>query len=266
MTMEGYIDKTCPFCKTAITEEDSVKICPVCGIPHHQECWEENSGCTTFECSEQHYKPQDGAESDVCEKCGASMNKGQAFCSRCGAPKRVPAQNACTECGATLQDGQAFCPVCGHKVGLTVDPRVTASIGKINAVSKRKKTLIIGIASAAVLIIVILLLVLAKGNKKDFNIMYASIADEYWCTISNDGSYMEIDTNPYDIDDEIEMSAYNQLAIINSDLGFSDALYSKMGQTTSLDGWQTMSNDKVTVSWKYHPNNGLEVFYEWDSN
>ena len=67
--MEEHIGKICPFCKTEIKEDDTVKICPACGIPHHQSCWEENRGCTTFGCSEQHYEPQDNgtAESSVAD-------------------------------------------------------------------------------------------------------------------------------------------------------------------------------------------------------
>lgn len=155
--MENYVNKTCPFCKAEFTEDDTVKSCPVCGIPHHQECWEENNGCATFGCSEHHDKPQDNAASEICEKCGASMNKGQAFCSRCGAPKRVPAQNVCTKCGAPLQDGQAFCPACGHKVGLTVDPAVNQAISQFNAgvISSQRKSkklpIIIGISAIAVI-------------------------------------------------------------------------------------------------------------------
>ena len=42
----------CPLCKTDITEGDAVKVCPSCGIPHHQACWENNHGCSTANCPE----------------------------------------------------------------------------------------------------------------------------------------------------------------------------------------------------------------------
>lgn len=42
--MENYIGKICPFCKTEITEADTVKVCPACNIPHHESCWQENHG------------------------------------------------------------------------------------------------------------------------------------------------------------------------------------------------------------------------------
>lgn len=263
--MEDYIGKICPFCKTEIKDGDAVKVCPACGIPHHEACWEENKGCTTFGCSEQHYEPQGTNPTDVCAKCGAVLGDGQEFCPKCGTPKNAPKANVCGKCGAQLSEGQEFCPKCGQKVGLTVDAGVAAKIGQLNAVTqkKNKKPLMIGIAIAAVAVVVILVLALGGGGGKDFNKMFGDIADESWCYISDDGSYMKIDTNPYDIDDHIEISAHYELETINKELGFSDALFSKMGETSAMDGRQTESNDKVTVSWKYHPDSGMEVTYEW---
>ena len=54
--MDEYVGKICPYCKTEIKEGEDVKVCPECGIPHHAACWEENKGCTTFGCKEQHYE------------------------------------------------------------------------------------------------------------------------------------------------------------------------------------------------------------------
>ena len=82
--MEDYIGKICPFCKTEIKEGDTVKVCPECGIPHHEACWEENKGCTTFGCSQQHYEEQHTNPTDVCVKCGAPLGDGQEFCPKCG--------------------------------------------------------------------------------------------------------------------------------------------------------------------------------------
>jgi len=48
----NYIGKTCPFCQFAIKSNSSAVLCPTCKVPHHQACWEENRGCTTFGCKE----------------------------------------------------------------------------------------------------------------------------------------------------------------------------------------------------------------------
>ena len=52
--MENYIGKICPFCKTPFTEADTIKVCPACGIPHHEGCWNENNGCAVYGCPENH--------------------------------------------------------------------------------------------------------------------------------------------------------------------------------------------------------------------
>ena len=156
--MENYIGKICPFCKTEITEADAVKVCPACGIPHHEGCWEENHGCTTFGCSEQHYEAQHTNPTDVCTNCGAPLGDGQAFCPKCGTPKTVaPKKNVCGNCGAELQEGQEFCPKCGHKAGVTVDNNINAAINQFNAgvEKKKKKSKVLPIVIAAVLAVAV---------------------------------------------------------------------------------------------------------------
>ncbi len=47
----SVIGKVCPFCQTPIKPGARVIDCPDCHIPHHEECWLENRGCTTFGCA-----------------------------------------------------------------------------------------------------------------------------------------------------------------------------------------------------------------------
>ena len=82
--MENYIGKICPFCKAEIKEGDAVKACPSCGIPHHEGCWEENHGCTTFGCTEQHYEAQGTNPSEVYSNCGPPLGEEQTSCPKCG--------------------------------------------------------------------------------------------------------------------------------------------------------------------------------------
>ena len=116
--MDEYVGKICPYCKTEIKEGDEVKVCPECGIPHHAACWEENKGCTTFGCKEQHYEEQHTNPTDVCSNCGAPLGDGQAFCPKCGTPKNAPKKNVCGKCGAELQDGQEFARSAVRRLGL----------------------------------------------------------------------------------------------------------------------------------------------------
>ena len=75
---------TCPYCKTQFKESDEAISCPACQTLHHANCWEENKGCTTFGCSEQHYEEQHTNPTDVCVNCGAPLGDGQEFCPKCG--------------------------------------------------------------------------------------------------------------------------------------------------------------------------------------
>ena len=48
---DDVIGKTCPYCQTPIKPGETVVFCSSCSIPHHQECWNEGRGCTTFGCN-----------------------------------------------------------------------------------------------------------------------------------------------------------------------------------------------------------------------
>lgn len=233
--MDGYIGKTCPFCMSEIKEGDTVKICPVCGTPHHAACWEKNKGCTTSGCPEKHCEPQE-----------------------------TKATNVCAKCGAILDEGQNFCPNCGHRVESIVNPTITAKNGQIDAPfsSKKKKALIPIIAGVAIIAVIIIAIV-TSSSRVNLKKVYDEIGgDGYCCTISSDGSCLQIDTNPSDIDDFYSDSAWKMVEKANEVLGLPDSLEEKMEDTTALDGRQTEKYDNVTVSWKYHPDNGLEVIYE----
>lgn len=97
----------------------------------------------------------------------------------------------------------------------------------------------------------------------DFQAVYdACGCQSSWAYVSSDGSYMTIDTNPYDIEDYMDYDAYMAIYSINAALGLPDSLMEKMGQTRALDGRQSQTYGDVTVSWTYHPDDGLEILYE----
>lgn len=96
----------------------------------------------------------------------------------------------------------------------------------------------------------------------DLEAIFDEYCDSAWAFVAADGSYLSIDTNPDDIEDHTDFSAYLAISSVNSALGLPDALFEKMGQTRALDGRQTESYDDLTVSWTYHPDNGMEIMYE----
>ncbi len=45
-------DVVCPYCRMAFDEAGPAKIyCTACGVPHHEDCYQENGGCTVFGCA-----------------------------------------------------------------------------------------------------------------------------------------------------------------------------------------------------------------------
>src|SRR5512133_158344 len=41
----------CPYCRAEVAGGDNRIDCPGCATPHHQDCFDENGGCTVFGCS-----------------------------------------------------------------------------------------------------------------------------------------------------------------------------------------------------------------------
>ena len=279
--MEEYVGNICPFCKEEIKDSEIVKVCTECGIPHHEKCWKENKGCTTFGCKlqlseEQRFDDQQfTTDKLVCLNCGTHLSEGQAFCHKCGTSKEGVKKRFCVMCGTELQDGQNFCIKCGQSVNMQMSTDVTPVFSPINEKNNKSNSikipLIIG-TIVGVSVIAIILVIVFCMEKKDFKDMYGDMAKFSWCIIASDGSYMKLDTNPSDKEnddmvlddyDNVMMPAFDAIERINKELGFSDALLEEMNTTTWSQGRQTDSNDRYTVTWSYHPDKGLEVIYEF---
>lgn len=127
-------------------------------------------------------------------------------------------------------------------------------------------------AAIAFVVIVATIIGISSYNKNFFGRVVSQMLDEYPYadnTRARDGSYMKIDTNPNDEDDDsisynraAARDSLNAIKFVNEKLGFSDSLYQKMLSTTALMGRQTEENKKFVVTWSYHPDKGLEVIYE----
>ena len=221
-----------------------------------------------------HLEPQETKTSDVCANCGFPISDGQDSCPKCGTRKGTSSTRHCKKCGAELQDGVGFCSNCGQKVDAEPDrPHVNISknVGGASETGKGKMKLgiIIGVAAAVVIAAVIVFTAFGTGGKVDFKKQFSQYSGKSWCNFAPDGTWMEIDTNPNDIDsdsykfDYTAMSEANDaIEKINADLGFSSSVQKKMNSTTAMQGRQSDSNDKFSVSWSYHPDSGLEFMYE----
>lgn len=248
--MENGVGKVCPLCNAVINENDEVVSCKVCNTVHHKSCWATNGGCFNVDCRKSEKR---------CPKCAALVTQDQMFCPECGESlKRL-----CVKCGAELQPDQAFCVKCGQKVEVSANQENTSpSINQFNSnISNKNNNKILPIIIGVVCLVVVLFFV-KINSKVNFKKTFDDINDNWYCEIAEDGSWMRIDTNPLDVDDYYNSHTINDIKEVNKKLGFTDSVYRKMLETRSIDGRQSDENNKVKVSWTYHPDRGLEVLYE----
>ena len=130
---------------------------------------------------------------------------------------------------------------------------------------------------ATILIIVLSLLLCAcddnsnnnsnHGNSKSnpLNTAYDTLYKEFgWnsCyTLGSDKSYLQVDTNHYDIDDYYNATYLEILKSAITALKLPDYIYQRMLKTTAMQGRQEVTANGITVSWTYHPNKGLEAMF-----
>lgn len=99
-----------------------------------------------------------------------------------------------------------------------------------------------------------------------FYIYSASGCDEPWAEVGAD-NYLYIDTNPYDYDSDSSLAtlyapeALEAITEIHRLLDIPSYIYDEMLSTTAIDGVQSYSGSRVNITWRYHPDRGLEVRY-----
>lgn len=183
-----------------------------------------------------------------CPKCGASIDSDSKFCSACGSSL---SENQSSE--STVSDSIS-------SFSAEVIPITHASTANLD---KKKITSIV----VVLLLIIIGVGIFLQQNKgPNFKKLYDEHCRSTWANVGSDGSYLTIDTNPFDEDDNglAYIDAYKAVETINKELGCPESLFVDMGHTTGSDGKQTETYEDlgVTVSWKYHPDKGLEVTYK----
>ena len=129
-----------------------------------------------------------------------------------------------------------------------------------NSHTKNKTKVIIFVLLIVSVALIVTLLIL-EYSKTDFFTIYDKYCSSTWADVADDGSYLSIDTSPYDTGYFYD-DAFKAIENVNKELGLPDSVIKNMESTRALDGRQTYTSGNITVSWSFHPNNGLEVLFE----
>ena len=200
-----------------------------------------------------------------CKNCGSQLNENQAVCLTCGVP--VGKGNAyCPDCGTQVSELAVMCVNCGKNLAETTEAKPEPKKKKLS------KKALIAIVAAGVVLVGLLIALMAGAfdggsgssyvSPKDFNDMFYDIKSESWCDIGYDGTWMKLDTNPNNIDDSFNSSAWAKIKSVLTQLGFPSSVAEEMNQTRALDGRQTATHGRYEVSWTYHPDSGLEAMFK----
>lgn len=95
--MANYIGVHCPVCSKRFTDGDDIVVCPICGAPHHRECYEKLGHCALDNLhlkghawqppeTHTHTAADESQKETVCPACGAHNPQNGIFCQVCGAP------------------------------------------------------------------------------------------------------------------------------------------------------------------------------------
>ncbi len=95
-------NKKCAVCQAYLFEEDDVVCCPVCGAPHHRDCYLSvgHCGLEKYHGTDMQYSPENIKETkeDTTETEANSSTKSRI----------------CTQCGKDYPRDARFCPYCGY--------------------------------------------------------------------------------------------------------------------------------------------------------
>lgn len=103
----------CPVCKGHLFNDDDVVFCPVCGAPHHRDCYASIGHCALEEyhgTDKEYKKPETQDESDSqnsggvkkCPHCGEEISENAIFCIKCGRDVNAPVYSGSEHSGNTF--------------------------------------------------------------------------------------------------------------------------------------------------------------------
>lgn len=216
-----------------------------------------------------------------CSNCGKELSDEALFCDKCGSKvemevfaefEKKDGPLFCIKCGSNLEENALFCKMCGAKIDGTETKEKESieekELGEEKVTDGKKLIRKVGIVALVIIALVFVFSIgeCGKRSKKvDFRDLYNKYCVSSWAECPTDNSYLKIDTNPYDYDDEgiYYIEAYYAIEKINKDLGLPESLNSEIDNTTWDHGKQTKKFDNLVISWTYHPDKGLELMYSY---
>lgn len=138
--------------------------------------------------------------------------------------------------------------------------KIKNQLSRVSEILKKNKKKSILITCAAFLVIVFGV-IYQVNSRPSFTALYNGYLDSKYAEVADDDSWLRIDTNPYDIDDYNSDDAINQLEVAIEKLKLPSTLAEEMYETRAMDGRQVKNYNGISVSWTYHPSQGLEVLF-----
>ncbi len=105
-----YEKTNCEVCGSEFGNNDDIVVCPVCGTPHHRDCWMKTGKCVNEE------KHENGFVWTAPEK---EIEDAEAQAKESVSENDDPVHIVCPNCGAECPPNSLVCHDCGEKFGLS---------------------------------------------------------------------------------------------------------------------------------------------------
>lgn len=112
--MSNYIGVRCPVCNKKFTQTDDIVVCPICGAPHHRECYAEKGACAFV--SDHISGKEWSAPPPEPQTVEGAAGSPFGYANPAAGAEASGAVVTCPVCKATNPCGMIFCQVCGRRI------------------------------------------------------------------------------------------------------------------------------------------------------